>query len=99
MHSYWMDRNTSLLPSIGVISGTPLDGDTFVQITSMNFGYSVSKKSARTFYPKQFYGKCLRSINRAVLIFFDLRDFCIRLMKYRMWLVAFILRRRIITKL
>lgn len=50
-HSYWVQRNTSLLPKIEVISGTPLDGDIFVQITSMDFGYMVN---VRLMFQKMF---------------------------------------------
>ncbi|CAH1713474.1 unnamed protein product [Aphis gossypii] len=38
-YKYWKNRNISEFPKIEVMSGTPLDGDIFVQITSMNFGY------------------------------------------------------------
>lgn len=41
IHRYWIKRNISEFPKIDVMSGTPLDGDIFVQITSMNFGYMV----------------------------------------------------------
>ncbi|XP_050438903.1 pickpocket protein 11-like [Adelges cooleyi] len=37
--NYWMQNNRSILPPAGSLSGTPLDGDVFTQITSMNFGY------------------------------------------------------------
>lgn len=40
-YRYWIERNTSILPKIDIMSGTPLDGDVFVQITSMDFGYMV----------------------------------------------------------
>lgn len=60
IHSYWMQRNTSTLPRIGVISGTPLDGDIFVQITSMNFGYMVNIRLVFPlnyfFTPNRWYG-------------------------------------------
>ncbi|XP_050540284.1 pickpocket protein 11-like [Daktulosphaira vitifoliae] len=36
---YWMQNNRTILPTKGFLSGTPLDGDVFTQITSMNFGY------------------------------------------------------------
>ncbi|VVC28454.1 Hypothetical protein CINCED_3A005017 [Cinara cedri] len=38
-YEYWITRNKSKIPSKGIMSGSPLDGDIFVQITSMNFGY------------------------------------------------------------
>ncbi|KAE9544872.1 hypothetical protein AGLY_000415 [Aphis glycines] len=38
-NGYWKNHNISEFPKIEVMSGTPLDGDIFVQITSMNFGY------------------------------------------------------------
>ncbi|XP_029342234.1 pickpocket protein 11-like [Acyrthosiphon pisum] len=38
-YKYWLRRNMSEFPKIEIMSGTPLDGDIFVQITSMNFGY------------------------------------------------------------
>ncbi|XP_025203335.1 pickpocket protein 11-like [Melanaphis sacchari] len=38
-YKYWIKRNISEFPKIDIISGTPLDGDVFVQITSMNFSY------------------------------------------------------------
>lgn len=47
-YRYWKSRNTSILPRLGVMSGSPLDGDIFVQITSMNFGYMVNILSVTT---------------------------------------------------
>ncbi|XP_022164487.1 uncharacterized protein LOC111029676 [Myzus persicae] len=43
-YKYWINRNISEFPKIEIMSGTPLDGDIFIQLTSMNFGYMIQRR-------------------------------------------------------